>query len=200
MANRLGRQLGYDGRMSTGLSMAAPDRLEPVRQFINTLDVEAGTDALDDSAGLRQWLDAAGLRPGGAVSDGELGRAREFREALRTAASANHDATALPPGVVSVLDEVAQRAGIAMTFTADRDWRAEARAGGVDGALGELILRVIESMSAGTWSRLKVCARDSCRWAFYDTSRAAAGKWCSMRLCGNRAKQEAWRDRQRELN
>ncbi|NBE84774.1 hypothetical protein GVV04_28150 [Micromonospora sp. NEAU-HG-1] len=32
---------------------------------------------------------------------------------------------------------------------------------------------------------------------FYGTSRSGAGKWCSMRLCGNRAKQEAWRGRRR---
>ena len=70
-------------------------------------------------------------------------------------------------------------------------------ANGVDGALGELVLRVLESMTAGTWPRLKVCARDACRWAFYDTSRGGTGKWCAMSLCGNRAKQEAWRARTR---
>ena len=38
---------------------------------------------------------------------------------------------------------------------------------------------------AEEWTRLKVCARDSCRWAFYDTSRNRSGRWCSMAGCGN---------------
>lgn len=197
MANRGRGQVGYDGPMPTGLSMAAPDRLEPVRRFVNTLDIEAGTDALQDAAGLRDWLSSAGLWRDGPVGDGDLHRAHELREALRTAAAANHNKAPLPPAVVAVLDDVAQRAEVSVSFTPDRQWRTTVGTDGIDGALGELVLRVIESMTAGTWPRLKVCASDACRWAFYDTSRAGTGRWCSMRLCGNRAKQEAWRDRRR---
>lgn len=38
------------------------------------------------------------------------------------------------------------------------------------------------------WSRVKVCARDTGRWAFYDASRNRSGTWCSMQVCGNREK------------
>ncbi|WBB67580.1 CGNR zinc finger domain-containing protein [Micromonospora sp. WMMD812] len=184
--------------MSTGTSMAAPDRLEPVRRFVNTLDIEAGTDAIENVAGLRTWLTEAGLwRGDGQVGDAELRRARGLREALRTAAAANHDKVALSPAVLAVLDDAAERAGILVSFTPERNWRQVAGASGADGAMGDLLLRVTESMTTGTWPRLKVCASDACRWAFYDNSRAGTGKWCSMRLCGNRAKQEAWRDRRR---
>ncbi|MEV4351292.1 CGNR zinc finger domain-containing protein [Actinoplanes sp. NPDC049596] len=177
--------------MSTGLSMAAPDRLEPVRRFINTLDIEAGTDALPT------WLTTAGLRRDGPVGDLELDRARDLREALRAAATANHDKAPVPAAALAVLNDIAHRADIAVTFTEDHAWRPTARADGIDGALGDLVLRVLDAMTTGSWPRLKVCARDTCRWAFYDTSRAATGKWCAMRLCGNRAKQEAWRARTR---
>jgi len=34
--------------------------------------------------------------------------------------------------------------------------------------------------------RLKQC--EGCGWLFYDTSRTHARRWCSMQLCGNRAK------------
>jgi predicted RNA-binding Zn ribbon-like protein len=196
--NRLRAQGGYDERMSGGNSMAAPDRLEPVRRFINTRDVEAGTDLLEDAAGLRSWLTEAALwRAAAPVGAADLDRARRLREALREAAAANHDRSAVPARVTAVLDDIAARSEVSLSFTADRGWRAEARATGVDGALGELVVRVTESMTAGTWPRLKVCASDTCRWAFFDASRAGTGKWCSMRLCGNRAKQEAWRGRRR---
>jgi predicted RNA-binding Zn ribbon-like protein len=51
------------------------------------------------------------------------------------------------------------------------------------------------AMTQGTWHRLKICSSDDCRWAFYDHSRSGTGRWCSMKLCGNRAKQESWRSR-----
>ena len=28
------------------------------------------------------------------------------------------------------------------------------------------------------WPRLKICASDECRWAFYDSSRNRSGTWC----------------------
>ncbi|WP_245775276.1 CGNR zinc finger domain-containing protein [Nonomuraea wenchangensis] len=30
---------------------------------------------------------------------------------------------------------------------------------------------------------------DRCQWAFYDHSRSRTGRWCSMRVCGNRVEQ-----------
>jgi predicted RNA-binding Zn ribbon-like protein len=42
-----------------------------------------------------------------------------------------------------------------------------------------------------SWSRLKVCPGEHCGWAFYDHSRNQAGRWCSMAVCGGRAKARA---------
>ena len=33
-----------------------------------------------------------------------------------------------------------------------------------------------------------ICANDTCRWIFYDTSRTGRRRWCDMATCGNRAK------------
>ena len=49
----------------------------------------------------------------------------------------------------------------------------------------------------GTWARLKACRWDTCQWAFYDTSKNRSGSWCSMAVCGNRAKAAAYRRRRR---
>jgi predicted RNA-binding Zn ribbon-like protein len=51
-------------------------------------------------------------------------------------------------------------------------------------------------MHDGTWSRMKACRNDTCHWAFYDASRNRSGKWCSMAICGNRAKVANYRERQ----
>ncbi|WP_454085637.1 CGNR zinc finger domain-containing protein [Georgenia sp. Marseille-Q6866] len=51
-----------------------------------------------------------------------------------------------------------------------------------------IIVAIRCSAQDGTWTRLKVCARDTCRWAFYDASRNQARRWCSMAGCGNHVK------------
>jgi len=58
-----------------------------------------------------------------------------------------------------------------------------------------LIMRVAQE--DGTWSRLRVCANDECRWAFYDRSRNQQGNWCDMAVCGNRLKNRQLRARKR---
>ena len=44
--------------------------------------------------------------------------------------------------------------------------------------------------------RVKICPADDCLWAFYDESRNGSRQWCSMAVCGNRAKARAHRARQ----
>jgi len=46
-------------------------------------------------------------------------------------------------------------------------------------------------------SRLRICANDSCRWAFHDNSPTGRRRWCDMSSCGNRAKAARHRARVR---
>ena len=55
-------------------------------------------------------------------------------------------------------------------------------------AVGALLDAVLRCQVDGDWERLKVCAEDSCRWAYFDASRNRSGRWCSMSECGNRVK------------
>jgi predicted RNA-binding Zn ribbon-like protein len=66
---------------------------------------------------------------------------------------------------------------------------------GIDAVVGELVAIVHEAMADGTWPRLKACRSDTCEWAFYDRSRNRSGTWCSMAVCGNRAKARSYRHR-----
>ena len=67
---------------------------------------------------------------------------------------------------------------------------------GSDGALGRLLTIVHEAEHEGTWPRLKACPWHTCHWAFYDNTKNASGVWCTMEVCGNRAKAKAYRERQ----
>jgi predicted RNA-binding Zn ribbon-like protein len=50
-------------------------------------------------------------------------------------------------------------------------------------------------LTAVPGSRIRKC--NSCVLHFYDTSKKGTRVWCSMNLCGNRAKVAAYADRQR---
>jgi predicted RNA-binding Zn ribbon-like protein len=47
------------------------------------------------------------------------------------------------------------------------------------------------------FSNLKACEGPTCTLMFADHTRGQARRWCSMAICGNRAKQAAHRDRQK---
>ena len=56
---------------------------------------------------------------------------------------------------------------------------------------------LLEAVLSPQVSRLRICAAEDCRRAFYDNSRNGLGKWCSTAACGNRMKTRAYRQRQR---
>jgi predicted RNA-binding Zn ribbon-like protein len=71
-------------------------------------------------------------------------------------------------------------------------------------SIGELISQMIgivfEAQREAYRPRLKVCASDQCRWAFFDASRNRGGTWCQMEVCGNRIKNRAYRRRRRDAS
>lgn len=189
-------------RMTDRNPSAAPGGLELVRRFVNTLDIEQGTDALD-----ADWLTANGLGRAGSRAElteraeraeraelADLAELVEVREALRAAMLANHDDAQIPADDLAVLDAAARRAGLRIRFLPTGEWAPICERAG---AVGVLLTEVVTAMAGGRWSRLKVCLNDECRWAFYDHSNSRASKWCDMRICGNRVKQRAHRARAR---
>jgi predicted RNA-binding Zn ribbon-like protein len=50
--------------------------------------------------------------------------------------------------------------------------------------------------STDVW-RLRSCANPHCRWVFYDGTRSGTRRWCTMAVCGNRAKLRRFRQRLR---
>ncbi|WP_326920974.1 CGNR zinc finger domain-containing protein [Actinophytocola sp.] len=173
--------------------------LRLVREFVNTLDVEGGTEALAGPDDLGDWLrDNDLLGAGEAVTGADLGRAIALREAVRELLAANHDGAPAADGALATLNTAARRARLRPEFTAAGTVRLAPAASGVDRAVGGLLVVIAEAMRDGRWRRLKVCHNDACRWAFFDASRSGAGKWCSMAVCGNRSKAAAWRTRHRD--
>ena len=164
----------------------APEPIRLVQSFINTNDRE-GEDTLTDRDALRSWLASAGLAAPARVTRAEHARAIELREALQelTAANAGLPYDSEAPATVNA---IARLAGLRALLTGPAEAVLEPSAGGVDAALGRIVAAVHAGIADGSWSRLKACERDSCRWAFYDHSRNRSSHWCSMAVCGAREK------------
>ena len=61
--------------------------------------------------------------------------------------------------------------------------------------MGRVAAAVVVAACEGTWRRLKACRNEGCLWAFYDRSKNRSGSWCTMDVCGARAKMSAYRRR-----
>jgi len=173
----------------------APGRLGVVRDFVNTLDVEENKDEIATPVQLGAWLNGRGLASEGPISAEDHRSALETRETIRRLLLANNGGEA-DPADLQALDRLADRASLAPRFRAG-GVQLEPGVGGVVGALGLVLAVVAEAMAEGTWTRLKACSEHSCTWAFYDRSKNRSGHWCSMSVCGNRAKARQFRERRR---
>jgi predicted RNA-binding Zn ribbon-like protein len=173
----------------------APGDLELVRRFINTNDLEAGEEQLGTPAALARWLDQHGLNPSPeSLDQADLERTIELREALRQVLLANNGAE-LPGETYERLN--AAIGGVAMEVRFDPECGVDLvpSCTGIDAALARIVEIVRVAMEDGEWERLKVCPADDCLWAFYDRSRNHSRTWCSMEVCGNRAKVRTFRER-----
>jgi predicted RNA-binding Zn ribbon-like protein len=177
---------------------AAPGDLNHVRQFVNTRDLERLTDEIAEPDTLRDWLAERGLIDERAeLTEADVRQAHAVREALRKLLLANNG-DPLDPDAVDALNAAAKGAELQLRVAPDGSAELAPVRGGIDAAIGRLLAIVHTAMADGTWSRLKACAlHDTCEWAFYDWSKNRSGTWCDMKVCGNRSKARAYRERQR---
>ena len=177
-------------------SRDAPGRLEVVRAFVNTRNIEAGTDVLATSADLAQWLAGWHLAPPDLLLDtAALRAAIELREAFRTLLRAHNRHDVDPAPAVHVLNRISARAGLRPVMARDGSVGYHVAGSGGIGGLGGIVAIAYTSEGQGLWKRLKACCADACQWAYYDSSRNRASRWCDMQVCGNRAKGQAFRAR-----
>ena len=97
----------------------------------------------------------------------------------------------------SALDDVLRRGPLVLSVDAAGD--ASLRpAPGLSGSalvIATIAAAVASAVAAGTWPRLKACEADPCQWVYYDRSPAGRSRWCTMAICGSRAKMRAYRAR-----
>ncbi|MCK9518877.1 MAG: CGNR zinc finger domain-containing protein [Dehalococcoidia bacterium] len=183
--------------------------LDLVREFMNSIDVEEATDSLSSPGALEAWFAErrAQGEPGatgewlaaqieGPVTRAQFERALALRNALRALARANHEHE-VDREALATVNRIAAELPLTVEVRAPGDARLVAAGDGVDGFLAGVLAAVFLAIQDGTWNRVKICASDTCQWVFYDTSKNRSGTWCSMRVCGNRAKVRKYQQRRK---
>jgi predicted RNA-binding Zn ribbon-like protein len=188
--------------------------------FLNSIatPVDEEIDWICDGAGLLGWLAQAGLVPSDALEsirarstaaelDDVAARARELREWFRDFVRKRKGRPLIagdlgelePLNRLLERDEkhgeiVARSSGDGTTFElrANRRWQSAA----------SLLMPIAEALARficdENFTYVKACEGPKCTLLFADHTRGHARRWCSMAICGNRAKVAAHRKRVRE--
>jgi predicted RNA-binding Zn ribbon-like protein len=179
-----------------GDRMPAPPELALAQDLANTIDIERGVDSLRTPDDLAAFAGAHGLLDQ-TFGPTDLAQCLAFREALRDACHA-HAGADLPETSAHVLANALRRAPVILTI--DRAGEASVTAAdglrGTDALVAHLAAGIATAVANDTWPRLKACTACGCRWVYYDHSPAGRGRWCTMKICGSRAKVRNWRQRQ----
>jgi predicted RNA-binding Zn ribbon-like protein len=189
--------------------------------FLNSIatPVDAEIDWIGDGDGLLAWLEQARLVPADVLNamrkqskPGEIDRvaaqARQLREWFRAFVREHGSkrSKAVRPAELEPLNRILSRdeefgqlvphkngKTTAYEFHRTRHWRSPES---LLLPIGESLARLLAEEDL---CDVKVCEGASCTLMFADHTRGRSRRWCSMEICGNRAKQIAHRNRLKQL-
>lgn len=185
--------------------------------FLNSIatPVDTPIDWLDNGDGLLKWLAQAKLVPVDALDElrarakpGELDKvadqARALREWFRGFVH-KHMGRSLTPKALRELgplnrllerDEAFSQISRPSRSDGDRlDLRMMRRWRSPESLLLPIAEALARFVCEEDFANVKACEGHSCTLVFADRTRRRARRWCSMAVCGNRAKQAAHRNR-----
>jgi predicted RNA-binding Zn ribbon-like protein len=185
--------------------------LETAFDFLNTLELENGelVERLTSLEAAAAWLadahvvreadDIAGIGTSQAARDAALERLVTARTALRDVAHAvAHDEAPKRAAVAEVNRALASRERIELVPADDGVRLGHSHVGDmIDDVLARIAEPIVRELGEGNEDRFRICASDTCRWIFFDESRAGRRRWCDMATCGNQAKARRHRERQK---
>jgi predicted RNA-binding Zn ribbon-like protein len=185
--------------------------------FLNSIatPVDAPVDWLDSGDGLVAWLAQANLVPAHALNamtaqptPGELDRVADQARALREwfrGFVRKHLGRPLTPEAIhelAPLNELLKRDETFSRIEVHRDSdgdRLELQTMRLWRSTDSLLLPIGEALARCVcdedFVNVRACEGHSCTLIFADRTRRRGRRWCSMAMCGNRAKQAAHRNR-----
>ncbi len=183
--------------MTKAAARAEPDAGHPFLCFLNTVADDGksrGQNSFSDAHELRGQMQAAGLSLPSDI-DAQMQALMGLREAAYVAFSAlaagripkPEDGLTLAAAMQSVMAEAELRITPQGLLTMPRPLAR---------AYDLVVLSMEDLLRSDQFARLRECRR--CTHLFLDQGRGVGRRWCSMARCGNRAKAENFRARQRD--
>jgi predicted RNA-binding Zn ribbon-like protein len=184
----------------------------PSLDLVNTEVILAGfrTDLFGSFKDLVQWFEQANLASPADMqrlarvwtdtpeAETTLQAARALRTVLRNAVERVARTGRVPGTLADVLGNELREPRLA-TEVVPSHGRLKTRPHWILGKPSDLLAPLAHSaavfFAAADYSAIRKCEDPQCILFFYDTSKNHSRRWCSMNLCGNRAKVAAFRER-----
>jgi predicted RNA-binding Zn ribbon-like protein len=184
----------------------------PALDFVNTEVVLSGkpTDLMQSFAELTEWFAKAGLASmadmdrlaadwdGSKEGSAALRAARGLRGLLRSCLEKLSQTGHLPGTLAPCLNEHLKNPRLA-TKVANHSGKLQTELHWLFEKPADLIVplahHAAQLFATADYSAIRKCEDPNCVLWFHDTSKNHSRRWCSMELCGNRAKVAAFRER-----
>lgn len=185
---------------------------DPSLDFVNTEVILAGvrTDLVQSFGDLTQWFAQANpasmtemqrfARNWADTSDARaaLRAARAVRSVLRNAVERVAGNGRVPGDLAKVLTKVLQQPRLAADVVHSQG-KLRTKPHWILEKPRDLVVPLAHHaanfFATADYSAVRKCENPECILFFYDTSKNHSRRWCSMEMCGNRAKVAAFRDR-----
>jgi len=180
--------------------------------FVNTLDDRPGgnpEELLNDYSSLAAFAEQNGLltpqqfqyfeqhaelTPDEAET--ALHRARDLREALHDIFSAAMNKKLAPQSAMDRLNANLHDAALHSRLVQGEtinpggrlEWRFDDPASSFNSVLWPIARAAADLLASDNLVFVRACSSPTCQWFFLDTSKNHHRRWCSMKVCGNRAK------------
>jgi predicted RNA-binding Zn ribbon-like protein len=151
-------------------------------------------EAMADPGALAVWLQARFPSLDGSLSDRDFADARQLQQALARLITATATSASLTSEDIDVVNLFAATPDIPPALDGGSRQAGRTRPRVVQ-ALSSIAREAIILFSDVGAGRIRSCEAEDCDLIFFDGSRAANRRWCSMQRCGNRAKVRAHRER-----
>lgn len=179
-----------------GLPVFRLDNERLAFRFTATLSDRHGTpvERIPTAERLDAWLRANNLQMSGTGATEQDHRAAlSLREAIHRAGTAVAQGTAIADDDLATLNAAAREHVASPELVPDGLRWIPSDGETVRSALGLVARDAIVVLGGEDRPRVKTCQNPDCRGLYVDTSQAGSRRWCSMNVCGNRAKKAKFR-------
>ncbi|MCG7367705.1 CGNR zinc finger domain-containing protein [Pantoea sp. ACRSH] len=168
--------------------------------FLNTVAQVDGEphDFFQRDEDVARWLEAAGCGSGAAEREARAGglltAARELRAIILHAVQRRKREEEWQPEQLNrFLRSASSYLELALNFDGQPEYRRLYAAATPEQQLAPVAEQAADLLVNGDFSLVRECEHPDCTLWFYDRTKAHRRRWCSMALCGNRAKAARFR-------